>query len=461
MATRAITVPEQNGLPSVLFVCAGFEGQAQATAAGLGTHHLPVAIFPGHINTYTSQEIRKNVQTIVVDAIVKALTVQPEEVKGGTEPNPTDVVLEGTFEEVNEFFYQNEWSEGLPIVPPTAEKVHEFLKFTGRSPDERIGVLLPQNREATVWNIAVNGVMAGCRPEYMPILIAAVEAMADSQFGVRHIGNTPGPEMQITLNGPLIKQLGFNYEQGALRPGFRPNISIGRFWRLYVRNVAGFLPHKTDKGTFGGTFRGVLAENEDFVTKIGWKPMSVDQGFKEGDNVITVGSCVCSDSAYAMGSDTAERTLDRIAARLVDTGIYYTDQTRAAGKLPMRHHLIITPCIAEQLAKHGYSKEKVKRYLWERAVFPARRAEMLWGKEGFLCQLVRTGALPSLYCESNDPDRIVPLYPDPEALMITVSGDPSRDNIYICAGNGQHGYPVSKKVELPKNWEKLLEEGKK
>src|SRR5471032_212629 len=90
------------------------------------------------------------------------------------------------------------------------------------------------------------------------------------------------------LNGPLIKELGFNYTQGALRDGFMPNTSIGRFWRLALRNLAGFLPHKADKGTFGNTFRVVLAENEDALTKMGWPPNSVEMGFAAGDNTVTI-----------------------------------------------------------------------------------------------------------------------------------------------------------------------------
>ena len=101
----------------------------------------------------------------------------------------------------------------------------------------------------------------------MPILVALAEAMCDPIYGVEHSGNTPGAETLIILNGPIIKDLKFNYEQGVLRDGFQPNTSVGRFWRLALRNMAGFLPHKTDKGTFGNTFRVVLAENEDALAQ--------------------------------------------------------------------------------------------------------------------------------------------------------------------------------------------------
>jgi hypothetical protein len=141
-------------------------------------------------------------------------------------------------------------------MPPTREAIDEFLRYTDRDPDESLGTLLPDKRSATIWSIAVNGVMAGCRPEYMPILVALIEAMCDPKYGVEHSGNTPGADTLIILNGPIIKQLGFNYTQGALRDGFLPNTSVGRFWRLYLRNVAVFCctrPTRRRMGTHGAS----------------------------------------------------------------------------------------------------------------------------------------------------------------------------------------------------------------
>ena len=179
---------------------------------------------------------------------------------------PTQIYEVADALEANELYQQNGWTDGLPIVPPTMEKVEAFLKFTDRSPDESLGTILPDNRAGTIWSIAVNGVMAGCKPEYMPVLVALVEAMADHGYGVEHSGNTPGADTLLILNGPIIKELGFNYTQGVMRDGFMPNTSIGRFWRLYLRNVAGFLLHKNDKGTYGNTWRVAVAENEEVVS---------------------------------------------------------------------------------------------------------------------------------------------------------------------------------------------------
>lgn len=458
---RASVVAEKSGLPTASLVCGGFALNGSATATGLGMRNLPMAVYPGHVNLHSPEEMEKNARTVLVDRVIQSLTVQPEEQKVSREPGPKDIVFKGTFEEVNGFFENREWGDGLPIIPPTPAKIEQFLRFTDRSPDEVLGVLLPDKREATIWNIAVNGVMAGCRPQYLPVLVTMVEAMLDPKFGHEHLGHTPGTETLITINGPIIKELDFNYEQGALRVGYPANTSIGRFWRLYLRNVAGFLPHKTDKATFGGTWRVILAENEDALAKIGWPPKSVDEGFKAGDNVISIGSCTSTDSIFsvAAGGAKAEKILDKLAMRIVDIQLWLFDLVMFGGP-SVRPQILMSPSLAELLAKAGYSKAKVRQYLYEHAVFPARRFEMVNAHDYSLCESVKRGEIPQQYCQSTDPDRLVPIVWSPDDFMITVSGDPDRDNCVLCAQNGFIGYPVSKPIKLPANWAQLLKEAK-
>lgn len=112
--------------------------------------------------THSNVELRKNVEEMLFKNIVEALTRPKGKSEKSVEPKPRDTVFQGDLDEVNEYFTQRQWTDGLPIIPPTIEKIGEFLKFTGRSEDEVIGVLLPENREATIWNVAVNGAMAGC-----------------------------------------------------------------------------------------------------------------------------------------------------------------------------------------------------------------------------------------------------------------------------------------------------------
>ncbi|HWI15813.1 MAG TPA: UGSC family (seleno)protein, partial [Burkholderiales bacterium] len=240
---------EEAGIPSSTLVCEGFLGLAASSSIGLGMPNIPVARVPGHTGVQSKGELRENILNVTLERIIDNLTQQPAAAMTSDEPGARDVIFTGDFDAVNRYFYEHELSDGLPIVPPTREKIEAFLRYTDRKPDDVIGILLPDSRAATVWSVAVNGVMAGCRPEYMPVLVALVEAMADPYYGVEHSGNTPGGETLILLNGPIIKELGFNYEQGVMRDGYMPNTSVGRFWRLYLRNVAGFLPGKNDKAT--------------------------------------------------------------------------------------------------------------------------------------------------------------------------------------------------------------------
>lgn len=424
--------------------------------------NMPVATIVGHPGAQSVDEIRAHAARVTADEVIANLTVQPDVVELPEEPGPRDIVFTGTFEEVNEHFIAREWSDGLPIVPPTLAKIEEFLAFTDRDRDETLGIVLPASRAVTVWSAAVNGVMAGCRPEYMPILVALAEAMADPIYGVEHSGNTPGAETLIVLNGPIIKQLGFNYEQGVLRDGFRPNTSVGRFWRLMLRNVAGFLPHKTDKGTFGNTFRVVLAENEDALAKIGWPSMAEDMGFRTGDNTVTITRLTGGDVMPSVTGSTPEETMPYLADGVAkETGweVVFTVGGLTYGTL--RPVLVISPILAETIAKAGWSKNDVKRYLFDHARMPAWRVEAFTEKWAdfpivSLQHQVNLGKLPPVFAESDDPDRMVPIVLDPDDFMVLVSGDPLRTNAYAFAHNGYLGFPTAKKIELPAGWEERI-----
>ena len=429
--------------------------QAAATSIGLGMRNIPLALVPGHIGTQSAEEIRKNILGVTADDVVRNLTSMAASPGNPSEPGPRDIVFRGGYRAVNEFFVKNDYSDGLPIVPPTREAVEEFLRFTDRQPDEMLGVLLPDNRAATVWSIAVNGVMAGCRPEYMPILVALIEAMCDPRYGNEHSGNTPGGDTLIILNGPIIKTLGFNYEQGALRDGFQANTSIGRFWRLYLRNVAGFLPHRTDKATFGNTWRVVLAENEDVLKQIGWEPNSVEMGFEAGDNTVTVARYTGGGSLSSVTGSKPEEMLPYVADSIQRFNNWQITFTTHHGNGTLRPLVVLSPIIAQTLAKAGWSKLDVKRYIYEHARRPAwefQRQLRDWNIRGVwnLTEDVQAGRIPKVFLESEDPHRMVPIVWKPEDYMIAVSGDPMRNNAYVFAHNGFLGYPVGKKIRLPK-----------
>lgn len=447
-------------------VCEGFVNQSKATARGLGFPGLPLGVLPGHTGTQTPETVRENVrsQTLqqVIDGLVNAAAQDANEV----EANPRDVVFSGTFEDVNDYFYDKQWSDGLPIVPPTQDKVEAFLQYTDRGPFDVLGVMLPDNRRATPWNVAVNGVMAGCRPEYMPILLTLVEALLDPAYGLEHSGNTPGSETVILLNGPIIKQLGFNYEQGVMRDGIRPNTSIGRFLRLYLRNVAGFLPGGTDKGTYGNTWRVVVPENEDEVRRLGWQPLSEQLGFAPGDNVLTIGRYTGGNVVASVAGSTPGEMMPYLADRMLKEHGFNVCFTVGQGLGSLRPILLLTPVLAETLAKAGWTKREVQQYLFDHARMSARQFELYantWTDQAHapLTERVTKGDAPQVFAESDDPERLVPIVFKPEDFLVVVTGDPLRTNAYVFTHNGLRGFTVAKKVTLPREWARLREAGDK
>ena len=460
---RVSAVAEGAGVPSASLVCEGFTGQAATTSVGLGMPNLPLSEVPGHVDGQTIDELRENVLNTTLAQVIENLTEAPPPAVAVNEPAPRDVVLEGSFDEVNRLFYENGWSDGLPCVPPTSEKVEAFLRFTDKAPDEELGILLPDNRRATPWNVAVNGVMAGCRPEYMPILVALAQAMADPDYGVEHSGNTPGAETLIFVNGPIVRELGFNFEQGALRDGFQANTTIGRFWRLYLRNVAGFLLHQNDKGTYGNTWRVVLAENEDALATIGWEPLSADFGFARGDNVVTIARYTGSDVLASAFGSSAEQILPYLSDGVLKQQGWQLCFTIGLATGTLRPLLVVSPVLAETIAKSGFTKQDVKQYLYDHARMTAGKFERYIGEytnlvpgRRTLADFVNLGKAPAVFAESDDPERLVPIVLDPDDFMIAVTGDQLRTNAMTFAHNGMLGYPVAKQIVLPQSWPKGL-----
>jgi hypothetical protein len=416
-----------------------------------------VATYPGVISTHDRSTVAKNIEDVLVDQIVSQLTAtetQEGSAPGDAEPGDRDIVFTGTFEAVNEHFQRNQWSDGLPIVPPTLGKVEAFLRHTDRAPGEVLGVMHPSQAEATVWKVAVNGVMAGCRPEYMPVLLAMVEVMCDPAYGMKHGGSTPGWEAMIIINGPIREQLGFDCGQGSLRPGNQANTSIGRFYRLFARNVPRFLPGTTDMATFGQMFRAVVAENETACSGMGWEPLHVTRGFKPGDSVVTITSVRTSSDPFSTAGDSAERHLELI----VDWVKRMIEPYQSSRGYVESHVLMLSPVIASILAGAGYTKHDVSEYLKKHATVPARYYErhmMLADHhtpDTTVAALVEKGELPAAWHVSDDPERLVPLLLPQSQWLVVVAGDPLRNRSSIFRQNFKQGYATSKKIELPKNW---------
>lgn len=451
---RASAIIEKAGVPSVSLVCDGFIGQAKGIRGGLGVPTLPAARIVGHVDSQSLEEMQDNVRQVTVADVARHLTETPPAAKEASpEANPAQtIVSRGSFEEVNGYFEEQQWSDGLPIVPPTEDKVAAFLAETPDSPEREIGVLQPSGRLATIQNVAVNGVMANCRPEHMPVLVAIAETLAEPEYGVEHSGDSTGGEALVILSGPAASELGFNSEGAALRDGYRANTSVGRFVRLFLRNVAGSLPESTDKSTFGNTWRVVLAEQMSALDSLGWPGLSEDQGFSANDTTVTVarytGGGVVG-SVYGRKTDEMLPYLADGLVRQMSWELVFTVGFAAGKSRPL---LVLSPLVAQTLAAAGVDKGNLKELLFEHARLPAVKLETYIGPwcnfvpgGRSLNQLVEEGLADPLYA-GDDPNRLVPIAVKPEHFMVVVAGDPLRSNAYAFGHNGMHGFPVSKKV---------------
>ena len=463
---RASATVERAGVPTVSIISSGFLRQAEVVAKGLGLPDLAIAEFPGVPMTYSAEELRQQVEEVLLPRVIEGLSKTAKtsvEEAAAPEPEPRDIVFSGTLDQVQSYFYEHFWSDGLPIIPPTIERVERFLRFTERDPAEVIGVCAPANRQATVWNVAVNGVMAGCRPEYMPILLAVVEAVLDPEYKIEDAGSTPGWESLIVLSGPIAKTLEFNNGQGVMRVGKQANTSVGRFLRLYLRNIGGFhhAPEGADKGSIGQSFLVVLPENEDAAAEIGWQPFSVDRGFAAGENVVTVQSVVAISAPTYTGTEKAAEHMDIIADVIGQRACGYWT---AIGMVYSKWHplIVLGPSIAKVFARDGWTKDDIRRHLYEKVTMPASLAERYayhCGQTGFhVNSHVDQGLLPPAYRRSDDPNRPIPVFQRPEWIGIVIAGDWGRNQSKGYVSNHVQGPPVSKRLVLPRAWDALLEE---
>ena len=415
--------------------------------------NLPVARLIGHVDGQTVDEIIRNLATQTIGDVIHHLTTVPDPTTATDSLGAGDVAVTGTFDEVNRIFYSQRWSDGLPIVPPTESRVDEFLAFSPDEPRRVLGALAPSGSAATIHNVAVNGVMANCRPEYMPILVAIAEILAAPEYGVEHSGDTTGGDALIILSGPLGRELGFNCEEAALRDGYQANTSVGRFLRLYLRNVARSLPGGGDKSTFGHTWRVVLAEHELAAHALGWPLFSVDQGFEAGDDVVTIARFTSGGGIGSIFGNDPDSIVQYLADGLVRHSSWELVFTAGFAPGTYRPLLVISPMVASTLTRAKWPKHVLRQRLFEHARLPASKFERYIGAwtnlvpgRPSLSELVRDGTASAVFSQSEDPHRLVPIVDKPDDILLVVSGDPLRSNAYAFGSNGMHGFPTSRRV---------------
>ena len=270
------------------------------------------------------------------------------------------------YEAIQNLYLERGWSDGLPIVPPTPERVEAMLRGVDWPPERVVAEIPPNWGAATVERLAVNAVMAGCLPEYFPVVVAAVEAMGDPAFNLYAVQATTHPcAPLLVVNGPIREALGLNASSGAFGPGWRANASIGRAVRLALLNVGGGYPGVGDMATQGAPskFSYCVAENEELNP---WQPLHVERGFRPDQSAVTVIAGEPPHNINDHSGRSAEDILTIVAGAMAVTG---ANNAYTGGETL----LALGPEHAATIAGDGFGKADVVDWLRRRALIPLER----------------------------------------------------------------------------------------
>ena len=324
---------------------------------------------------------------------------------------PSTGVEVASLEEAHEAMFELGWTDGLPAIPPTRALVESALDYLGRGPQEVIGEIPPKNRIATVEKVVVNCVMAGCKPQYVPVVIAAVEAMLDDSFNLNGVQATTNCISPLAIvSGPVVDQLGFNAGDNVFGGGSMANATVGRAIRLVLWNIGGGYAGEIDRATLGhpGKFSFCIAENS---ADSPWGPIHQDQGFSDNASCVTVFACeaphhIATGSGYVL---TANDVLSVVADSIATAG----SATMNGGGQVL---LVLGPMTAQKLADDGYDKGLIRTGIKELA----RRPVKLMRSNKFL-----NPEHPFHWAHLVDPDdhdAMIPALRNADDLLVMVAG---------------------------------------
>lgn len=303
-----------------------------------------------------------------------------------------------------------QWTDGLPVIPPARAFVDEMLAMTSADPQAVVAILDPAAAPATVEAVAANAVMAGCKPEYFPYVLAAVEAVADPRFNLRgNLCSTHISHPLVIINGPSRDRYGVNYGGNCFGQGFRANATIGRALNLSLVNIGGAIPQLVDRAIFGhaGKFSYCIAENEEASP---WEPLHVTMGLEAGDDAVSVYAAEPPRSIIGLCFESPHELLDMCADSMLPAGVthYYV-----GGDVL----LIFGPAHAQILAAAGWTREDVQVYLHERTRQPISLLKVggIWGRE------IERNRWPKWVNRADDTAK-APLFRDANDLKLMVAG---------------------------------------
>ncbi len=400
---------------------------AKTESATRGMSHLPLIRLPHPVGSIGLDALRL-LAASSIDAIVGALTAAPvhsndapkvtngSAVESGSElAVPADPAL------MFQYFVNRGWTDGLPVLPPTPAALDAMIAGSGMEKDQTLGVIPPVNGIASVEKIAANAVMAGCLPDYFPLVVAAVKGVLQSGFNLDGVQTTTGNIAPLVIiNGPCRNALQINYSSNVLGQGWRANSTIGRALRLVLTNIGGAIPGLYDKATLGqpAKYTFCIAENEE---ENPWEPLHVERGFAVETDTVSVLGCTGVNSAVDMASQTARGLLKTFALTMMGgltSGVTSTETL-----------LIICPEHAAILNGAGYSKAAIREELFVAARVPHEKIsdenlELLSKRRPF-------------WFQSNSAP-VIGVVDRPEDIWIIVAGGKGAKSAYIPGRTGTH-----------------------
>lgn len=418
------------GIPTVTVASSEFVSLARNTALSQGAMDACFVTVPHPMGMIPLNEIRKKADE-AFPAIMKAATQwKPEESKAAAvrPPYPAErIKLTGDREAVNDYFYKKGWSLGLEIVPPTPERVAAMLKGTTRLPGEIIGVVPPRDGILTVEMAAVYAVMAGCRPEYMPVLLAALEAMLDEAHGWRAATTTTNPVAPlVVVSGPIVKELGIQNSTGALGggPASRPNVTIGHAINLIGDVLGGSKPPTPDATTLGQTaniIAMVLGENE---AENPWEPFRVEMGFARQKSTVTIFEVRSFANNNLHDVKTGQDLLTIMGSVMASVGaVGETTKPCAPGNKEL---ILMSPEHASLVFSSGLkTKGEVQKFLFEKSKVQRSLLELRYS--------ANPGKLDNtVNCFKGwEKWDAVPMVAKPEDILVVVTGGAGKHSVYM------------------------------
>jgi hypothetical protein len=455
---------EKLGKPGVAIFGEHLMYNAKTASEHLGMPSVRMAPLPS-MEFYPNRASAENMMPCaeaVLDDIIDALTrpIQPSEKEAGLKPKKTapDMVritgdsLESAYEKFYQVFMHNEWGDGLPLVPPTPYNVEQMLKATRLSPDTVLGTIKAPDGSSdlanvTVEKVAVNAVMAGAKPEYFPVIVAAMEGISDRGFS-HHVFSSDGSfNLFIAVSGPIVKKINMHSGTGLLGHGWRANNTIGRAVRLCMNNIGHLKPGRLDTALTGRasshTFY-VLAENDELSP---WAPYHTVRGLRAEESYVTVSGIGLGGEFTIYGGGTGgawtvegvlESIVDKIAPNRLMFSAYMPGIGAGAFARPFNYIFVLSPDTAQELKKRGFTRQSLQDYIIDKtsvhyedlseAEIQGLKRRLSEKSEAF----GGTDNIPEdripLFWENLKSGGKIPVIVSPEHLNIFVSGDVSGYN---------------------------------